>query len=902
MQTLNFRLIDWTAVTTESFSIAPVNFPIIYQDAIVNGNVFSSSTAPVTYDLVPNVYHIQLNSEATNDWYIQTTGSTVTASAAIVSGSYATGFICSTSFDNLISTKAFGAFTDVDLEPITKKNVGFNDSFILADKVTYTTDESGSLTVPLVPQGYWVTWNDGERNKSYKILVPNSASVDAALCIVTTNNVSKIITPQNSANYGYTATVSDARYLNISASVPSASYAGTASVLLGSVQSASVAQTASYSVTADSASFLAPARNYTVTNLSASNGISASTAYFGGSAINNLGQLSVQSNGTFPSNTFFSAQFGNAIDIEGGAAGFQVADRTNNTHKWQHYAFNDFFRIWNNSSNEFFVMNYSNGKAGFNLPTGSVKNQLDVGGNISCSVITASLHGNADTATSSSFATTASYVKNGLSSSFATTTINLKNTWVSALDGGAGNGINVVDADGSSMGITGGGITISYNPLSFVPPFEIRDVNNATLSRIDGHGNFVCVNSASFSGSLFGTASFAASASQSTKALTASLASNALSSNFATSAGSAGFATVSTTASYSNTSSFAQTASFAFTSVTAAFATNATSAAFATNAATAAFANGLTFTPSLATSSSFATTAQTASVISGTLVFTDDVTHKNGVLWKYEQSGSPADNFYVKSFIFKPDVSRWGFFPCDVTGSTDASWGFEFTQNHYTLLQGYQNLGSFGIDPSGQVDIYGNNGINLHNGNVVIDNVLYVNGLFNPAGGIYDTANGVTAIQIEDDRALYDESGNLKMDFHSSGILFGNWSLSGGGITGSITNAITASTVSPRAWSSLSAGAAVTWSTAQTVYEDRKTLIVTGPTTMSIQNLYNGWAGALKVTNGNTGSLLKISPTPKTINGGTGSIGLTNTSASVDFVAFNYDGTTLYAAFGNNFN
>jgi hypothetical protein len=158
--------------------------------------------------------------------------------------------------------------------------------------------------------------------------------------------------------------------------------------------------------------------------------------------------------------------------------------------------------------------------------------------------------------------------------------------------------------------------------------------------------------------------------------------------------------------------------------------------------------------------------------------------------------------------------------------------------------------------------------------------------------GIYDGANGVIAATFSDvGHILYDINGLPALDFTNPNQLLGSWS-------GSIT---LAQTVAPCKWFNLSASAAVTWSAALNTYDDRRKMTVTGPTTMSIQNLYEGWSGTVKVTNGNTGSLLFVTPKPIVINNGSGSIGLTNISASVDLISFEYDGAVLMATVGNTF-
>ena len=83
----------------------------------------------------------------------------------------------------------------------------------------------------------------------------------------------------------------------------------------------------------------------------------------------------------------------------------------------------------------------------------------------------------------------------------ATTATNLNGPTVSSM---TGNGLNITDADGSAMGITGGGTTIIYNPLSAVSPWELRNTNNITQVTILPSGitasNFTTLGSGKFTG------------------------------------------------------------------------------------------------------------------------------------------------------------------------------------------------------------------------------------------------------------------------------------------------------------------------------------------------------------------------------------------------------------------
>src|SRR5258708_29763164 len=133
-QLYNFKLADGTLVN-QSFQIVPINFPAVSGSYIVNGDIITSSFSPASFDLITNVHKIELNKGVPNNWYIS--GSNVTASAAIVSGSYSTGSLCAVTFNNIDNARHLDAGRTISIKPLNK-NVGFNDSFILQDTVYYT--------------------------------------------------------------------------------------------------------------------------------------------------------------------------------------------------------------------------------------------------------------------------------------------------------------------------------------------------------------------------------------------------------------------------------------------------------------------------------------------------------------------------------------------------------------------------------------------------------------------------------------------------------------------------------------------------------------------------------------------------------------------------------------------
>lgn len=119
--------------------------------------------------------------------------------------------------------------------------------------------------------------------------------------------------------------------------------------------------------------------------------------------------------------------------------------------------------------------------------------------------------------------------------------------------------------------------------------------------------------------------------------------------------------------------------------------------------------------------------------------------------------------------------------------------------------------------------------------------------------------------------------------------------ISGGGSSSSFT---------VPTWSNLTWGTTTTWAATPNVYEDRKILVMTGNTTLSITSLYNGWAGAIKtIQSGNavSGYSLSLPAGTKVMNAGSGIINLTSGSGAIDVLSFMYDGSTLLANIGNQF-
>ena len=128
----------------------------------------------------------------------------------------------------------------------------------------------------------------------------------------------------------------------------------------------------------------------------------------------------------------------------------------------------------------------------------------------------------------------------------------------------------------------------------------------------------------------------------------------------------------------------------------------------------------------------------------------------------------------------------------------------------------------------------------------------------------------------------------------------------GGGGTGNYypSNSNPSGYTNSPSFSNLTWGTTTTWNCLSGVTEDKKILILTGNTTLSVTGLYNGWCGVLETIQSgisSSGYLLTLPSNTKVMNGGSGIATLTSTSGAIDFLGFIYDGTRLAVNIGNNF-
>ena len=232
--TFRFTTCEGTEITTNSWNLQPVSFPTTICESLAIGDPVTYSGSAQTLDILNTTYKVELNRSASNDWYISIdNSSSATASANIISGQYSTGSLCTVTMNLIDHVRKPSAVRTVEFNTIFK-NVGWNDYFVLQDGLVKTTDVSGTLTVDLIPGYYNVVFKGEKKRTLFTILVPNDSTANAKDIVVTDRLVAETISVKNEANYGYTAQTADARFVGIGELVGSSSYALTASYAVNS--------------------------------------------------------------------------------------------------------------------------------------------------------------------------------------------------------------------------------------------------------------------------------------------------------------------------------------------------------------------------------------------------------------------------------------------------------------------------------------------------------------------------------------------------------------------------------------------------------------------------------------------------------------------------------------------
>jgi hypothetical protein len=257
------------------------------------------------------------------------------------------------------------------------------------------------------------------------------------------------------------------------------------------------------------------------------------------------------------------------------------------------------------------------------------------------SFISASISGNAATATSASYASTASYVLNAVSASFATNAEN------------AATASYVLQAVSSSFATNASTASYVLNAVS-----SSFATNASTASYVLNAVSSSFATNASTASYVLNavSSSFATNAEN---AATASYVLNAVSSSFATQAANATTASYvlnAVSSSFATNSENATTASYVLNAVSASFATNAATASYVLNAVSSSFAtNAATASYVLnAVSASFATNAENA------------VNSTNAVSASFASTASSADNFTVRGTLTAQTIVAQ-----TITSSTD---------------------------------------------------------------------------------------------------------------------------------------------------------------------------------------------------------------------------------------
>ena len=496
----NFTTCDNVAVTG-SFSVVPLNYPEINGQAILDGTIFYSPFSPNTANLASSLYKVEYNTKkVANTWYIQTTGSAFTlVSGSNVTNSSSVTFNLSDHCSNPLAVQ------NVEIKPVNK-SVMYGQSFISQESVFYNADNNGQLIVSLFIQPYTVILHGKIKDTAFTIL-PSGSSCYASNVIVSSQNCSPIITPQNSAFYAYPVQISDARYMRsgsasgnsmpditddsvnhfvgINNPTPKAALDVNGDLLVSGYYSGFIINTSSQagaqsnfigylagqsSNIAQSSNFIGFRAGYLTTNTNFSNfigynaGDGATNANYSNFLGDNAGYTSINANysnfiGYSAGNN--SPNANNSIFI-GKSAG--QTDTVNNTGGKSSILIGDYSSTGGNSDsiaigkgtknstsgqlnigNVIFASNIYSGSSATSTPQtigrvgigiNNPVNTLDVLGNVSCSVVTASLFKG-----TASYANSASYSQMALSASYAHSAPVSLSPWTSDIDA-AGHNLN----------------------------------------------------------------------------------------------------------------------------------------------------------------------------------------------------------------------------------------------------------------------------------------------------------------------------------------------------------------------------------------------------------------------------------------------------------------------------
>jgi len=291
------------------------------------------------------------------------------------------------------------------------------------------------------------------------------------------------------------------------------------------------------------------------------------------------------------------------------------------------------------------------------------------------SFISASISGNAATATSASYASTASFVQNAVSASFASTASYVLNAVSSSF---ATKAVTASYADNFTVAGTLTAQTIVVQTITASTEVVTGSTKFGTLSSnthqftgsvtISGSLNVngpATLNN--LTGSLFGTSSFANNATSASFATTASYVLNAVSASFATSASYwSGSILNATSASFASTASFvqnAQSASYVLNAVSASF---ASTASYVLNAVSASFASNAALLNNTG-SSVFATTGSNTFRASQTIDGNLFLSGSNRLIYNNNVSSSLLFGFFDGGSIYGPYFQIFGNQYADLT-------------------------------------------------------------------------------------------------------------------------------------------------------------------------------------------------------------------------------------------
>lgn len=446
--------------------------------------ITSSFEGSFTASLLPTTYKVELiYGSPTSSFYLNSTGS-------VISASNHTGSIAKVFFDWCYDDIQPFAVKSMTVTPMANYPFYFSGSLVLQNATSSNTDSNGIVNLNMIPGDYKVEgFGNTVKPTLFYINVPSAGGnlTASKLTMVEPETAVKVKVNDTDNSFVLTVSASDARYLNGNTPSISSSYATTASYALNGGSGNSSA----------TASYLSASGINGVTSISSINIKS-------GSILAGRPELFLHNS---------QSDYGRVVFVENGeksvmsylSPSFPSSTRAGTLEFWNVVPSSSFTWLFNGSE-KFRISGSGNVGIGTQTPV----NRLDVVGNISCSVITASLFkGTASLATN---ATNAVNANNIVPDGSNANSIGLQeyvsnNKWVVDITNDDGI-LEIIKTQGP---IAPSGIaSISIDPATENVTIGNNDYSLAYQNKLNVNGNIYCN---AITASLHGNADTSTSAS-----------------------------------------------------------------------------------------------------------------------------------------------------------------------------------------------------------------------------------------------------------------------------------------------------------------------------------------------------------------------------------------------------